>query len=34
LKIVQRMGLIKTGAEDKPIEEIAIIRAYIVEKED
>ncbi len=34
LRIVQRMGLVKTGAEDRPVEEVKIIRARIVEKDD
>ncbi|KAF2434780.1 peptidyl-prolyl cis-trans isomerase-like 1 [Tothia fuscella] len=34
LKIVQRMGLVKTGAEDRPTDKIKIIRAYVMEKED
>jgi peptidyl-prolyl cis-trans isomerase-like 1 len=34
MKIVQRMGLVKTGAEDRPLDEITIIKAYIVAKEE
>ncbi|KAF2839746.1 putative peptidyl prolyl cis-trans isomerase [Patellaria atrata CBS 101060] len=32
LRIVQRMGLIKTDAEDRPLEEVRIVRAYIVDE--
>jgi peptidyl-prolyl cis-trans isomerase-like 1 len=31
MKIVQRMGLVKTNAEDKPLEQVKIIRARVVE---
>jgi len=34
MKIVQRMGLVKTGAEDRPTDEIAVIKAYVVAKEE
>jgi peptidyl-prolyl cis-trans isomerase-like 1 len=34
MKIVQRMGLVKTGAEDRPADEVKILKAYVVEKED
>ena len=34
LRIVQRMGLVKTGAEDRPVEEVKIVRGRIVENED
>lgn len=27
MRIIQRMGLVKTGAEDRPIDEVKIIRA-------
>lgn len=31
MRVVQRMGLVKTGKDDKPIEDVRIIRAYIKE---
>lgn len=31
LRIVQRMGLVKTGAEDRPMEEVKILRARVIE---
>lgn len=30
---VKRMGLVKTGAEDRPVEEVKIIRARVLEDE-
>ena len=33
LRVVQRMGLVKTNAEDRPLEEVRILRARIVENE-
>ncbi|KAJ2901890.1 peptidyl-prolyl cis-trans isomerase-like 1 [Zalerion maritima] len=32
--VVKRMGLVKTGPEDRPVEEVKIMRARIVEDED
>lgn len=34
MKIVQRMGLVKTNSEDRPLDEVKIVKASIVEKED
>lgn len=31
MKIVQRMGLVKTNAEDRPLEEVKIVKASLVE---
>jgi peptidyl-prolyl cis-trans isomerase-like 1 len=31
MKIVQRMGLVKTNAEDKPLEQVKIIKARVVD---
>ena len=31
MKIVQRMGLVKTNAEDKPLEQVKIIRARVLD---
>ena len=31
LRVVQRMGLVKTGAEDRPVEEVKIVNARVVE---
>lgn len=32
--IVKRMGMVKTNREDKPNEDIKIVKAYVVEKEE
>jgi peptidyl-prolyl cis-trans isomerase-like 1 len=32
LRIVQRMGLVKTGAEDRPVEDVKILRARVLEE--
>ena len=29
LRVVQRMGLVKTGAEDRPVDEVKIVRARV-----
>ena len=34
MRIVQRMGLVKTGAEDRPVEEVKIVRSSIVENDE
>jgi peptidyl-prolyl cis-trans isomerase-like 1 len=34
MKIVQRMGLVKTGAEDRPLDEVKIVKASVVQDED
>jgi peptidyl-prolyl cis-trans isomerase-like 1 len=34
MKVVQRMGLVKTNAEDRPLEEVKIVRARVVEGTD
>ena len=34
MRIVQRMGLVKTGGEDRPEEEIKIVKARVVEGEE
>lgn len=31
LRVVQRMGLVKTGAEDRPVDEVKIVGARVVE---
>ena len=31
MKIVQRMGLVKTGAEDRPLEQVKILKASLAE---
>jgi peptidyl-prolyl cis-trans isomerase-like 1 len=31
MRVIQRMGLVKTGAEDRPVDELKIIRARVVE---
>ena len=33
MKTVQRMGLVKTGGEDRPLDEVNIVRASVIEKE-
>jgi peptidyl-prolyl cis-trans isomerase-like 1 len=32
LGVLKRMGLVKTGAEDRPVEEVRILRAYVIEE--
>lgn len=32
--VVKRMGLVKTDAEDRPVDEVKIIRAKVLEDED
>ena len=32
LRVVQRMGLVKTGAEDRPVDQVQIVRARVVEE--
>ena len=32
--VVKRMGLVRTGAEDKPAEEVKIVRATVLEGDD
>ena len=34
LRVVQRMGLVKTGEQDRPLEDLRIIAAKAVEKDD
>ena len=34
MKIVQRMGLVKVGAEDRPAEEVRIVEARILKNDD
>ncbi|KAJ5194396.1 Cyclophilin-type peptidyl-prolyl cis-trans isomerase [Penicillium cf. griseofulvum] len=31
MRVIQRMGLVKTGVDDKPVDELKIIRARVVE---
>lgn len=31
MKVVRRMGLLKTGKDDKPLEEVGIVNAWVVE---
>ncbi len=33
MAVLKRMGAVRTGAEDRPVEEVRIVRAYIVEPE-
>jgi peptidyl-prolyl cis-trans isomerase-like 1 len=33
MRVIQRMGLVKTGGEDRPVDELKIIRAQVVEVE-
>jgi peptidyl-prolyl cis-trans isomerase-like 1 len=32
LAVLKRMGLVKTAAEDRPMEDVKIIKAYVVEE--
>lgn len=34
MKIVQRMGLVKTDAEDRPVEEVKIVKARVVQDDE
>ncbi|EME89524.1 uncharacterized protein MYCFIDRAFT_150142 [Pseudocercospora fijiensis CIRAD86] len=34
MRVVQRMGLVKTGAEDRPEEEVRIVSAKVVQEQD
>lgn len=34
MRVVQRMGLVRTGAEDRPEEEVKIVSARILQAED
>ncbi|ROT34725.1 peptidyl-prolyl cis-trans isomerase-like 1 [Sodiomyces alkalinus F11] len=34
LAVLRRMGLVKTGPEDRPVEEVRIIKARVIEQED
>lgn len=34
LRVVQRMGLVKTDAEDRPEERVLILKARVLEKDD
>lgn len=31
MRVVQRMGLVKTNGEDRPLEEVKIVKAYVAE---
>ena len=31
---VKRMGMVKTGEEDRPVEEVKILAAKVIEEED
>ncbi|KAF2708248.1 peptidyl-prolyl cis-trans isomerase [Pleomassaria siparia CBS 279.74] len=33
MQVVKKLGLVKTDKEDRPVEEVGIIKAYVVEKE-
>ncbi len=34
LRVVQRMGLVKTGAEDRPVDQVKIVRARVVDESE
>jgi len=34
LGVLKRMGLVKTGRDDRPAEEVKIVKAWVVEEED
>lgn len=34
LRVVQRMGLVKTGADDRPVDQVRILKARILEEGD
>ena len=33
LAVVRKLGLVKTGREDRPVDEVKIVKAYIVEND-
>ena len=34
LKVVQRMGLVKTGADDRPLDQVQILKAHLNEESE
>ena len=34
MKVIRRMGLVRTGPEDRPVEEVGIVKAWVIEKSD
>jgi peptidyl-prolyl cis-trans isomerase-like 1 len=34
MKVIRRMGLVRTGPDDKPVEEVGIVKAWVLEKKD
>jgi peptidyl-prolyl cis-trans isomerase-like 1 len=32
MRVVQRMGMVKTGAEDRPVDELKIVKAKVIEQ--
>lgn len=34
MRVVQRMGLVKTGGEDRPVEDVKILKARVLERDD
>ncbi|CRK19532.1 hypothetical protein BN1723_011907 [Verticillium longisporum] len=34
LAVVKRMGLVKTGAEDRPVDEVKILKARVIEADE
>ena len=34
MRVVQRMGLVKTGAEDRPVEDVTIVSARVVQVDE
>ena len=32
MRVVQRIGLVKTGAEDRPVDQVKILKAWVVEE--
>lgn len=34
MQVVKKLGLVKTDKEDKPVQEVKIVKAYVVEKSD
>lgn len=34
MQVVKKLGLVKTDKEDRPVQEVKIVKAYVVEKSD
>jgi len=34
MQVVKKLGLVKTDKEDRPVQEVKIVKAYVVEKDE